>query len=241
MPAHPKAIGWDLHHTLVGFAPTARDRFALIPQADQTLALELRPGMAAALTRLSERGYLHYVTTTATHDHAESVLQATGIRGHIAGIFSGLEVDVGLGKLYRPLAAALGLSDAEAAQRLLVVGDLIYDQPADIDGLVFILQPDGVRHDAATVAGMILQLEDAAAGDIGVGFSALYSGARQMGRTLPRLGGGYLLPVTPGTTAYLETRRPLWQGQRAGLEATSVPTILMLTNEAIAYYRGETE
>lgn len=241
MPAYPKAIGWDLHHTLVGFTPTARDRFAPIPQADGALALEPRPGVERALTRLRERGYLHYITTSATREHAEAALQLTGMRNHIAGIFSGLEVDVGLGKLYRPLAASLGLSDVEATQRMIVVGDLVYDQPADIDGLVFIQQPDGFSQDAATVAGLILQLEEAGAGDMGDGFARLYSGARQMGRTLPRLGRGYLMPVAPGVPAYLETRRPLWQGQRPGLVATSVPTILMLTDAALAYYRGETE
>lgn len=239
MPTGSKAIGWDLHQTLVGFSPTAHDRFAPLAQADRTLALELRPQMAQTLARLRDWGYRHYITSAATHEHIEAVLQATGIRDAITGIFSGLEVDVGLGKLYRPMAQTLGLSDAEATQRMLVVGDLIYDQPADIDGLVFIQQPDGARHDAATVAGVILQLDDAGAGDIGAGFSSLYGGAQRMGRTLPRLGGGYLLPVAAGTTAYLEMRRPLWQGQRAGLEATSIPTILMLTDEAIAYYSGE--
>lgn len=241
MPAHPKAIGWDLHHTLVGFTPTAHDRFAPIPQTGPAWGLELRPGMAQALAWLSACGYLHYLTTAATHDHAEAALQSTGIRDHFTGIFSELEVDVGLGKLYRPVAQALDLSDGEATQRMVAVGDVIYDQPADIDGLVFIQQPDGFRHDGSGVAEVILLLEDTGAGDMSAGYSALYSSAERLGRALPRLGGGYLASVAPDTTVYLERRRPLWQGRRAGLEAMTIPTVLMLTEKAIAYYRGELE
>lgn len=234
MNGQRRGIGWDLDHTLVGIRPTSPDRFAPVPLAGAAFAMELRPGAAQALGRLSARGYTQYITTGATREYAERALQSTGIARHFAGIFSGEEIDVGLGKCYRPLAWALDLSDDEARKRMIVVGDVVYDQPADIDGLVFIQQPDGFRHDAGIIADIICLLEETGAGDMSAGFATLYSAARLVGRQLPLLGSGYLATVSPGTTLYLELRTPHLRGERQTL--FTVPTVLSLPDEVIAYY-----
>lgn len=234
----PRGIAWDLDHTLVGVAPSSLDRFASLPMSgDLASTLEARPGLHAALAELTVRGYTHYVTTGATRAYAERALRSAGIERHFAGIFPGDDIDVGLGKRYRPVARALGLSDEAARERMIVVGDVVYDQPADISGLVFLQQPDGFRQDARTVSDVIGLLEDLGAGSLQAGYWALYSAAREGGRQLRRLGGGYLTTIPTGATLYVERRSPHWQAEPAEpAGAHTIPTILLLTDEAIAYY-----
>ena len=211
MPEQIRGICWDLDHTLVG----------LHAQTGRASDLIARPGIARALERLARRGFRHVVTTGGTHEYAERVLAAAGLRQHFTGIFEGAEIDAGAGKRYRPVARSLGMTDAEASQRLIAVGDLVYDQPADIGGMVFIHQPNGFRFEGGVVEGVVAMLEEAGGGDLLAGFQARLALPRQEAPWLPA-----------SVTLRLELRSPHQPRHLPRLEDIMIPTVRLLLDEA---------
>lgn len=220
MLKQPRGVCWDLDHTLIGLcrAPTIHAMSdALAPRATEIV---VRPGIAHTLERLAHRGYWHVVTTGGTREYAEAVLAATGLRQHFTGIFEGAEIDAGAGKRYRPAARSLGMTDEEARRRLIAVGDLVYDQPADIGGLVFIHQPNGFRSEGGTVEGVIEWLEEAAGGGLLEGFETCLALARPEPPWLPA-----------GVTMRLELRSPHHPRRWPRLEDIMIPTVRLLPDE----------
>lgn len=205
-----RGICWDLDHTLVG----------VFPALGRANELVVRPGIAATLEQLARRGYRHYVTTGGTRAYAERVLAATGLRQRFTGIFEGAEIDAGAGKRYRPVARSLGLTDAESSQRLIAIGDLVYDQPADIGGMVFIHQPNGFRTESSVVEGVIGMLEQAGSGDLLTGFQTCLALAEQ---------GAPWLPA--GVTLRLELRNPHHPRPWPRLADIMIPTVRLLPSE----------
>ncbi|HVA91571.1 MAG TPA: HAD family hydrolase [Chloroflexota bacterium] len=173
MSSWPLIICWDLDHTLGNFTSLILDRGA---------TSGIRHGISGVLERLAQLGVQHVLTTTGSRLYASSVLERTGLRHRIPRIFSGDEIDAGSGKRYRPVAQAFGLTDLDAVRRMVVIGDLIYDQPADIDGLVFVHQPAGYCTEAVVLEDLLARLLAAGSGDVQAGFVTLHT---QMGAPLP--------------------------------------------------------
>jgi hypothetical protein len=164
MASCPLVICWDLDHTLGNFTPLI---------LDQAAPSGVRPGISDVLERLARQGVQHVLTTAGSRRYASSVLERTGLQHRIPRIFSGDEIDAGSGKRYRPVAQAFGLTDLDAVRHMVAIGDLIYDQPADIDGLVFVHQPAGYRTDAVVLEDLLARLLAAGNGDVQAGFVAL--------------------------------------------------------------------
>jgi hypothetical protein len=134
-------------------------------------------------------------------------------------------ISVGAGKLYRPVAQAHGLADADASARLIVIGDLADDEPVDLAGVVLIRQPNGHRQDPRVVEDLIVRLHAAGVGSFHAGFQALHASARAGGQEVPY--GGYLAAVGDAT-AICCTERPPGPQRRARLGDVATPTITLL-------------
>jgi len=140
-------ICWDLDETTGSFRDYRR--------------MGLTRGLKPLLEGLSGLGIKHVITTAAWKEHAEYVLWQAGVRGLYEGIFDIHELcdpkDPDYNKFYSPVAARFGISNDEAPDRMLVVGNLPRDAPADLD-LTFLYNPQGSAYDATAYMKIITRL-----------------------------------------------------------------------------------
>lgn len=128
-----RVICWDLDETIGIFRDYGDMR--------------IMRGIGPLLDRLSAEGATHVITTGAITEHAEYVLCSFSLRQHFDGIFARDRIcDQDYNKYYHPVAEALGIPADEAGHRMLVIGNLARDSPADLD-LVFFFHPLGFRYD----------------------------------------------------------------------------------------------
>lgn len=159
----PYVIVWDLDGTIGVFKALNHSI-----GADTPVSVEIRPGMAETLQKLSRAGFVHTVLTLATPTYAEAALRGTNIRSY----FDRVE---GRGQRGKGDAAGLGdvfgLTPAERPERMLFIGDIpFYDQPADVN-VVFHLETV-VSRPADDFARLVLGMRDAGRGSIRRGFEA---------------------------------------------------------------------
>ncbi|MEW6036139.1 MAG: HAD family hydrolase [Candidatus Micrarchaeota archaeon] len=138
-------ICWDLDETLGCFRDYS--------------CLRMTPGIKPLLEGLRRAGLHHVVTTAGSAEHADYVLQASGIRGLFEGIFDYTRIcDAHFNKYYSIVASSLGITPLEAPHRMLVVGNLERDAPADLD-LTFIMHPMGAKYSSrvylAAIGGLL--------------------------------------------------------------------------------------
>lgn len=187
-------VCFDLHHTL------------LKPD------FHLRPGTRELFEKLGNEGRRIILTTTGGGPHLQEIMRVTGLQGHFAQVFEGSQINVGMGKLYAPAAASLGLSAKEAPHKMIAIGDLLDDQPADIP-IVFIQHPGGYRFDASLLYHVIHRLLEAGNNSFINGFtnilrdrgaSVMLDGIsvrlvlrdpREGGKNLPRFAPGIQIPT----------------------------------------------
>ncbi len=137
-------ICWDLDETTGSFRDYSR--------------LGLVRGMQPLLEGLRAMQVRHIITTAALRQHAEYVLGYAGLRDLYDGIFDAADIcDSSFNKHYRPVARAIGIGESEAADRLLCVGNLERDAPADLD-LAFLHHPSAVECDASVFLKIIARL-----------------------------------------------------------------------------------
>jgi len=183
-------IVWDLDRTLGVF-----DGLEKLRAVNERAQVELRPGIAAALDRLSREGFSHTVLTLATPDYAELALRGTGLRHHF------LEVAC---QGQRPkgdvegIGETLGIPEAERPARMVFIGDhVLFDAPQD-PRVVLHLEPNAVRRGADQAADLVLKLRELGDGSLRAGFDDL-AGANApfeelVRRELPGTGRLLLLP-----------------------------------------------
>lgn len=151
------------------------ERLVACIDLDQTLTGydgQLRPGAEEVLGRFQRGGIANVLTTAGKGFHLRNVFASTGIERYFAGVFDGDTIDVGMGKLYGPVAKALGHSSQEAPHKMIVTGDQETDQPADLP-LVFIYHPAGFRHDASLLERIIQGLRQLGNDSFIEGFNAI--------------------------------------------------------------------
>jgi hypothetical protein len=140
-------ICWDLDETTGSFRDYRR--------------MGLTRGLKPLLEGLSNLGIRHVITTAAWKEHAEYVLWQAGIRGLYEGIFDIHELcdpkDPDYNKFYSPVAARFGIRPEDAPDRMLVVGNMSHDAPADLD-LTFLYNPQGSEYDATVYLKIITRL-----------------------------------------------------------------------------------
>ncbi|MBI5127639.1 HAD family hydrolase [Candidatus Roizmanbacteria bacterium] len=200
------AVCFDFHHTLVDYEG------------------HLRPGTIDLFKNLQKSGMAIILTTTGGKQHLQDVMSATGIRSYFANVFEGSETNVGSGKMYGPAAAALGLSSKEAPHKMIAIGDLLDDQPADLP-IVFIHHPSGFRYDASLLDHLIQRLLRAGRNSFIEGFDKIkrdqktpvldgisvtlsYRDPREGGKNLPLFTPGIRIPTISvvGADKYLRNR-----------------------------------
>jgi hypothetical protein len=216
-------ICWDFDHTLFGFQ--AADHAT---GASPFAGFGVRRGIEQTLERLAELGYAHDITTGGSLDYVRRALAAVGasdLARHFTHIFPGDAISAGAGKCYQPAARAHGLADEDASARMIVIGDLSDDEPADLASVVLIRQPNGHRQDPRVVADLIVRLRAAGDGSFYAGFVGMLAQARAGGREIPY--SGYLAQIVEGT-AICCAERPPGPQRRARLGASATPTITLL-------------
>ncbi|MCI0503125.1 hypothetical protein L0Y65_00265 [Candidatus Micrarchaeota archaeon] len=144
-----RVICWDLDETTGSFRDYGRMR--------------LTRGIKPLLEGLGGLGIRHVITTAASREHAETALGNFGVMGLYERIFDASEIcDSVYNKYYAPVASFLGMGHQDAADRILVVGNLPRDAPADLD-LTFLYHPEGSEFDAAVymkIIGRLMHLSD---------------------------------------------------------------------------------
>jgi hypothetical protein len=218
MSAPRHIVVWDLDHTLGEFSALERSR-----RDDVPVTVRLRPGLEAALERLSAEGFAHVVLTLASPSYAEMALWGTGIRRYF------LEVASCPG--HRPkgdahgVAATYGIPLEEAGDRLFFVGDHPwFDAPRD-PRVVFHIEPAALRRPAGPLAALILELRRRGEGSLRGGFDRLAAeraaGEKMARHDLPGVGPVVLLPREDECPVVLFEEEPA--AHEAGTTVTFVP------------------
>jgi len=162
----PFVICWDLDETLGDFR-------ALEKGSD---AVKIREGMQGVLEAARQKGIRQVVTTSATRDYAEKGLGILGIREYFDEIFPFEKVAGYLGKKYKPVLEHYKLTEKEAGEKLIVVGDSIRDRPLDISGLTALIECDTAAN-AENIGHAIAKLTSN--GSLKTSYNKLFAEARQ--------------------------------------------------------------
>jgi hypothetical protein len=197
----PHVIVWDLDNTLGDFS-------ALHRHGDSTAPIRvcLRPGLADALTALSEAGFVHTLLTLATPLYAEVALRGTGLFGYFARV-------EGVGQRGKGDAAgvgdALGVPEEQRPHRMLFVGDHpLFDEPRD-PRVVFHLEPLALTRPAEQLTRLVLHLRDVGDGSLRRGFDRLHGDTPWWRRLWPVVAGtaGLVRRTVPGAGPVALLRR----------------------------------
>jgi hypothetical protein len=114
--------------------------------------------MEPLIEGLARLGMRQVITTAAWGEHAEFVLTHAGLRGFYEGIFDVHQIcDKDYNKYYMKVAERFGISPEDAPDRILVVGNMARDAPADLD-LTFLHHPEGSTYDASVYMKIIARL-----------------------------------------------------------------------------------
>ncbi len=140
-------ICWDMDETLGNFRPP-----------DDKLASGRRGavrGISTLLEAHRKTGSSHVLTTAAEASYAEQSLSEFGLRGYFDAVFDRSVIcDPHFNKNYSAVVSRLGVDPSEAAERVLVVGNLGKDAPSDTD-LVFLYHPSAVLYGAEAVGDIL--------------------------------------------------------------------------------------
>jgi hypothetical protein len=156
---------WDLDRTLGVFDALEEPRHPA-----EAVTVQLRPGIARVLERLSAEGFVHTVLTLASPRYAEIALRGAGLRQHFAEV-------AGAGQ--RPkgdvegIAHLLGVPPEERPHRMLFVGDHpLLDAPRCPD-VVFHVEVHALARPARALCDLVLALRDEGEGSLRRGFDRL--------------------------------------------------------------------
>lgn len=195
----PKVICWDMDETLGSF----RGRLNSFPSKS---LLTLRSGIRETLQDFSGDGFVQLVTSSGGSSYVDDSLRLTDLKKFFYGIFDARTTksyDYAWGKTYRPVLEALGLSDEEICDDIIVVGDAVGDQPIDINGLVFIhlgWGPDPDIYHASVIRDVIIYLMSVDKRSFRQAFEKLY----KSDVPADRWGEGKLLKLENGIALQLE-------------------------------------
>ncbi len=226
-------VCWDFDHTLFGFQGEAQVTPAA-PREGEFRGFGLRPGIEATLQRLALLQLASDITPGASLALVTRALAATGASGilrHIARIFPGDEIAVGGSKYYEAVAQYHGLTPDEASKRMLVIGDLHADAPADLAGVVLIRQPYGHLRDPRVVEVVIGRLRTLGEGDFSRGFHRMREQAQSAARWIPY--GGALV-MQEGRTLVCIDESPPHPQRVVRLGDARIPVISLLESTLLA-------
>jgi hypothetical protein len=187
-------ICWDLDETTGSFRDYRR--------------MGLTRGIGPLIEGLARLGIKHVITTAAWKEHAEYVLWQAGVRGLYEGIYDIHQIcDKDYNKYYHPVAASLGISPEEAPDRILVVGNMSRDAPADLD-LTFLYHPQGSVYDATVYLKIITRL--LALSDSWASAHDVMQGQNRYAMPVPGFDGGqqYIDDIWVGVGRYQRNVRP---------------------------------
>ncbi len=161
----PYIIVWDLDLTLGEFSALEGDA-----HFDEEVVVRMRPGLKDALHRLRCEGFVHCLLSMANRRYAELALRGTGLRSyfdHVDGHGQRLKGDA------EGIASEYGMSLAQAADRMIFVGDrLIFDEPKSKD-VVFHLEPAALHRPAELFRQLVLLLRSKGKGSIREGMRSI--------------------------------------------------------------------
>ncbi|HSV43504.1 MAG TPA: HAD family hydrolase, partial [Candidatus Bathyarchaeia archaeon] len=123
-----KIVIWDFDDTLWSFRPGTQ------------LPYYFRKNIGRTWYRLARRGARHVIATQQSLRHVEDIMHLAGISLPVAQIFERMEIYHGNGihgKTYKPIVERMRITNPAA--EMVVIGNSVFDIPADVPGLVFIL------------------------------------------------------------------------------------------------------
>ena len=144
MGGRTRYVCWDLDETLGRLRPP------------EGTGLQRKRGLTRGIGKVLEErlssGCGNVLTTAAEASYAESSLSEYGLRGFFDHIFDRSVIcDARFNKSYLNVARALGIHEDDAGDRIIVVGNLAKDGPADTD-IPFLYHPSAVEYHAEVIA-----------------------------------------------------------------------------------------
>jgi hypothetical protein len=195
-------VCWDLDETLGWFRPVADElleraqasgelgKAARIRQAAREVArrlvgkssaskelFRLRPGIADALGRLREKGFVQVVTTGSFREYAHLALDLAGLRSHFVEVYARDAIwdSAAGGKRYAVVLERFGAKP----EQLAIVGD-DWKKDRSVEGeIVVVSEPNGLDKPAALVVTVVEAL--ARESTLRAGFEALHAAAKPAG------------------------------------------------------------
>src|SRR5512135_1271442 len=149
--AASRVICWDLDETLGRFRPPEGNG----PHRNRGLTR----GIRTILEEHLDSGCRHVVTTAAEASYAATTLDEFGITRYFDGIFDrSIICDGRFNKSYLSVASRFGVPPEEAPDRIIVVGNLAKDAPADSD-IVFLYHPNAIDYEAGVLNDTLRYME----------------------------------------------------------------------------------
>lgn len=140
-------ICWDADDTLGRF--------------DYTKKNGIMRGLVPLLESLRDRGCRHILTTAASGPYAKIVMEKTDLRRHFDAVFDFSTIwperDMARPKKYGPVAEHLGISESEARDSMIAVGNSPLDLPRDLD-IVTVYHPQAIKCNAEVLDMLFSEL-----------------------------------------------------------------------------------
>src|SRR3989338_5648359 len=147
MDLDTKLICWDLDGTLGSFETVMHEVFIEKEEGEQVkpfASVSIRKGLKEILENLSQKGFIHYITSNNPMEYITKALDRSNLRHYFQDIFAyDLSKTEEFGKNYKQVAERHNFSDEDARARMVVIGNHSQDQPADLSGVVFVRDSRG--------------------------------------------------------------------------------------------------
>ena len=229
MDLDTKVICWDLDNTLGEFSDILSEMSIereMGRHVNPFASVSLRKGIRETLEILSQKGFVHYVTSNNPIEYINKAVERAGLKSYFKDTFAYDPVKhAGFGKLYRQVAERHNFNDEDARARMVIIGDASQDQPADLSGVVFLHDPSGPYTPSEVLQQAIYRLLEAGNNNFNAGFDALHGNSLSLSDGINLRFDYKLNPVSPGIivpTVTIDIDKGVYfQLRRSGLDLIS--------------------
>jgi hypothetical protein len=181
-----KTIFWDMDGTLGFFEHLAyKETLNKIPDY-LGVDFGLKSGIEELLTKLSDEGFTHHITTAATSDYAIEALSITGIDKYFNKLFTRETLcgEYGFGyvgpKNYNYPLKEIQIDLEQAKSDVIIIGDSTKDIPFNNDKIVSIIDYNNFTRSSVLLDKIIHLLLKEGDNDFNKGFHKIYSNSEKI-------------------------------------------------------------